>query len=181
MRLKIHLSIIAVCSQLLICAQSGVKFENNNMVGLLSGSTGTAGQLQTINGISYKTFSLGIGVGIDNYYFKTIPLFADLRKNIFNTRQTPFVYLDAGTNFPGKKDEVTTWQTTSYGPGFYYDFGLGYIWTLGKRFNINSSFGFSQKRYSSKEEYHYGGDVTVTPDSYDYRLQRFTLKFGLGF
>ncbi|MGZ3939842.1 MAG: hypothetical protein ACXVLT_14690, partial [Flavisolibacter sp.] len=104
-----------------------------------------------------------------------------LRKNIFDKAQTPFIYLDAGTNFPGEKDQVTTWQTTSYDAGSYYDFGIGYKWMLWKRLYVNSSFGFSQKKYRVNEEYHYGGDVLVQPERYDYRLQRFTLKFGLGF
>jgi hypothetical protein len=167
--------------QLIANAQSKFRFENNNEIGLLSGSSKNALQLQTINGIGYKTFSLGVGVGIDNYYFKTIPLFTDLRKNIFEKKETPFVYLDAGSNFPRKKEEATTWQLTTYHPGFYYDVGIGYKWTFGKQFHMNSSFGFSQKKYGSRQEYHFVGNPEIAPDRYDYRLQRFTMKFGLGF
>ena len=163
-------------------AQSKFRFENNNQIGLLSGSSKNALQLQTINSIGYKTFSFGIGVGIDNYYFKTIPVFADVRKNLFEKKQTPFVYVDAGSNFPWKKEEATTWQLTTYHSGFYYDVGIGYKWIIGKQFHINSSFGFSQKKYSNRQEYHYVGvDPEVPPDRYNYRLQRFTMKFGLGF
>ena len=64
-------------------AQEKVKFKftSINLVGLLYGQAGTAFQLQTVNGVSYKTFSGGIGIGMDDYYLKTIPLFFDIRKN----------------------------------------------------------------------------------------------------
>src|SRR5690348_17254089 len=119
MKLKLCFLVMALNLQLITIAQSKVKFETNNQIGLLSGSSGNALQLQTINGISYKTVSLGIGIGIDNYYFKTIPLFVDVRKNIFEKKQTPFLYVDAGTNFPEKKQETTAWELTTYHPGLY--------------------------------------------------------------
>jgi len=180
MNAKLYLSIIAISSSFLICAQSKLKFENNNMVGLLSGESGNSWQLQTINGISYKRYSLGLGVGIDHYYAETIPLFADLRASLYQKGQTPFVYLDLGTNFPTQKDEVTTWQTTTYDPGFYYDFGCGYKWTLKKHLYINASFGYSKKKYGMKDEYHSVG-TDVYPNLYEYQLQRFSMKMGLGF
>jgi len=126
MKLKIFFLAVTLSLQLMIIAQSKFKFENNNLVGLLSGNSKNALQLQTINGIRYKTFFVGAGIGIDNYYFKTVPLFADVRKNIFEKKETPFVYVDAGTNFPWKKDESTAWQQTTYHPGSYYDIGVGY-------------------------------------------------------
>ena len=51
--------------------------------GLLDGAAGPSWQLQTINGIYYKTWFAGIGVGLDYYTMRTIPLFLDLRKEYF--------------------------------------------------------------------------------------------------
>ena len=184
MKLKIFFLITAISLQLAAGAQSKFRFGNSTQIGLLSGSFKVADQLQTINGISYKTFFVGAGVGIDNYYFKTIPLFADVRKNIFEKKQTPFVYVDAGTNFPWKKGEATTWQNTTYRAGLYYDFGIGYKWTIVKQICINASFGFSEKRYTSREEYHYypsADPVRPPTDRYNYTLQRFSMKLGLSF
>lgn len=182
MKLKIFFLIAGISLQLAADAQSKFRFGNSTQIGLLSGSSKSAIQLQTINGISYKTFFVGAGIGIDNYYFKTTPLFADVRKNIFEKNQTPFVYLDAGTNFPARKSESTTWKSTSYQSGLYYDIGIGYKWSIIKRFCINASFGFSQKKYGSREEYQYTTAYpAVSPDRYNYRLQRYTMKFGLGF
>jgi hypothetical protein len=182
MKLKVFFLIVAIIFQLAAGAQSKFRFGNSTQIGLLSGNSKSAVQLQTINGISYKTFFAGAGIGIDNYYFKTIPLFAGVRKNIFEKNQTPFVYVDAGTNFPAKKSESTTWKSTSYQPGLYYDIGIGYKWLVVKRFYINASFGFSQKKYGSREEYQNTPvDSGVSPDRYSYRLQRYIMKFGLSF
>lgn len=181
MKLKIYFLVIVLGLHFISFAQTKLKFVNNNQIGLLSGS-GNALQLQTINGISYKTSFLGIGTGIDNYYFKTIPLFIDVRKNIFSKKQTPFFYADAGTNFPVKTRASTTGQLTTYQPGLYYDFGFGYKWLIAKQLFVNASFGFSEKRYHSHEEFHYiGVDPGVPPDGYHYYLQRFSMKLGLGF
>lgn len=181
MKLKIFFTIIVLSLQLAMNAQ--LKFESNNLVGLVSGSSKNALQVQTVNGLRYKTFFVGAGVGADNYYFKTIPLFADVRKNIFEKKETPFVYVDAGTNFPEKKNESTTWQQSTYHSGLYYDVGIGYKWMIAKQFFVNASFGYSQKEYSSQEKYFYTTiiDPPIPPDRYDYKLQRFTMKLGFGF
>ena len=84
--------IVAMLSSLTMIAQTKIKFTTINQVGFLSGASGNALQLQSINGVKYKTYSLALGAGIDNYYLKSIPVFVDLRKNIFDRKQTPFLY-----------------------------------------------------------------------------------------
>jgi hypothetical protein len=74
------------------------------------------------------------------------------------------------------------WQQTTYQAGLYYDVGIGYKWIIVKQFCINASFGYSQKKYGSREKYFYTTiDPPVSPDRYDYRLQRFIMKLGFGF
>jgi hypothetical protein len=182
MKLKLYVLCLAMGLQLVIHAQSKLSFENHNQLGLLSGASATSWQLQTVNGVNYNTFFLGAGIGIDKYYFKTVPLFAEGRKYIFNKKETPFLYVDAGTNFPSEKEESLTWKITTYQPGFYYDAGIGYQWMIVKRFHVDASFGYSQKKYSSKVHYPVpAGTETLAPESFQYRLQRFTMKLGLGF
>src|SRR5215217_526732 len=83
-----------------------IKFGSINSVGWLKGDSRNMVQAQSINGIRYKSFFCGIGVGLDNYYYKTIPVFADIRKNILSRKSTPFVYADLGISFP--KDRIKT-------------------------------------------------------------------------
>jgi hypothetical protein len=182
MNLKIYLVLIILGQQLAVNAQSKVRFENHNAVGLLAGTSSIAMQLQTVNGVNYKTFFLGAGIATDGYYSKSMPLFAEVRKYVSGKKSTPFVYFDAGSNISSEKDETSTWMTTTYHDGFYYDAGIGYQWKIVKRFHVDASFGFSQKKYGYEQQY-FGGIVgpEVPPQTYEYRLQRFTLKFGVGF
>jgi hypothetical protein len=183
MNLKIYLVVMVLGQQLAVNAQSKVRFENHNAVGLLSGTSSIAMQLQTVNGVNYKTFFLGAGIATDGYYSKSMPVFAEVRKYISgNKKNTPFVYLDAGSNISSEKDEKTTWSTTTYHSGLYYDLGIGYQWKTVKRFHVDASFGFSQKKYGYEQQF-WGGIVGTesAPQTYEYRLQRFTMKLGLGF
>src|SRR6187401_3151693 len=69
-----------------------IHFQSILQTGLLLGESETAFEMQSINGIKWKTFSGGIGVGIDNYVFRTIPVFLDLRAAILKKQNTPFVF-----------------------------------------------------------------------------------------
>ncbi|HVY74956.1 MAG TPA: hypothetical protein VG890_09015, partial [Puia sp.] len=70
------------------------QFHSINQVGLLEGESGSSWQLQTVNGMSYKSWFAGIGVGLDYYRLRGIPLFLDLRKTFGHSRNKPFVYAD---------------------------------------------------------------------------------------
>ena len=50
-----------------------VSFQSINQLGFLTGETGNAFQIQTINGIKISRFFTGIGVGIDEYHTRSIP------------------------------------------------------------------------------------------------------------
>jgi hypothetical protein len=157
------------------------KFQSIMQVGLLEGETGSAFQLQTINGFKFKNFSAGVGVGLDYYSIRSIPLFLDLRKNILNKDQTPFVYVDAGIHFPwtGKQFD---WATETDG-GLFYDLGIGY--RLPVKYNaFLLSAGYSLKAYSAEERYSYWCGINPCPEivnQYEYKLRRFSVKFGFSF
>src|SRR3954451_20111827 len=48
--------------------------------GLLVGKSGRDFQVQAIPGIQYKSWFAGAGSGLDYYYWRTVPLFFDVRK-----------------------------------------------------------------------------------------------------
>jgi hypothetical protein len=96
-------------------------------VGLLKGDAGGKLQLQTIQGVRYGKWFAGLGIGLDNYYRRSIPVFLDLRREILNRKNTPFVYGDAGINIPwNKKEQPTEYSTSTFRNGFYSDVGVGY-------------------------------------------------------
>ena len=161
-------------------------FTSLNQLGIAWGATGDALQLQSINGVSYKTYSAGIGIGFDYYWERTVPLFIDLRKNIFSKKQTPFVYADMGVSIPWvKSNKENTWFKSDYEEGSYYDIGVGYRIPVNKKMFANLSFGFSQKKLQEKRI----NDVTIlvfpyegnNTEDYDYTFRRFSLKAGLSF
>lgn len=168
-----------------------IRFHSINNVGMVIGKTDKNLQLQTINGIKYKTYSAGIGIGLDNYYFKTVPLFVDLRKDLLNKKMTPFAYVDLGASIPGDRAKVDTWTTSYYNSGFFYDMGLGYSFPVKGRFAVNISAGYSQKVLNEDREnsgwmwrdYIAGGGISAYKDTtyYSYTLRRISLKVGFSF
>src|SRR5688500_14661728 len=98
-----------------------IQFQAIIQGGMLAGSSGYAGQLQTIQGVRYKTWSAGIGAGIDYYYERSVPLFLQLRKNIFMKPHTPFVYADLGGHSPWLKDGLAKsgWMVQKSKGGLY--------------------------------------------------------------
>src|SRR5919206_1805397 len=104
-----------------------LSFHSINAIGLHEGETGTSFQLQTVNGVQLHQWFAGIGAGLDYYTYRTVPLFLDVRRNLWNKRITPFVYADGGMNFPWiPKDVENSWYNSNFKGGLYYDIGIGY-------------------------------------------------------
>jgi hypothetical protein len=161
-------------------------FSSINQLGILGGSWGVGPLLQSVNGIRYKTWFTGIGVGIDVYKRGTIPVFLDVRKNIFNAPATPFIYADAGIHLPDKRIVAESqWSESEYSNGFYSDVGIGYI--IGKNRKSGgflASVGYSYKNIT--RVLLYKGPCGVAGCNWgvnDYRsyLHRISLKVGWQF
>lgn len=165
----------------------GCSFSSVNQVGLTEGSAGASFQVQSINGFRYKTWFAGVGLGLDHYRYRTIPLFFDVRKDLFkNKLNTPFVYGDIGINMPWvdeDKQQETWWGTNKYKNGLYYDAGVGYKLNVGKNRGLLFSAGFSLKKF---QEVRYYEVVCVTApcpqlegERFNFSLKRISLKAGL--
>jgi hypothetical protein len=167
--------------------EKGVHFRSVNQVGILAGSSDANLQLQSINGIKYKTGFVGLGVGLDYYYARSIPVFIDLRKDIFTKPITPFIYVDGGYHFPwsSEKDEkVAFWGDEKTKGGLYYDIGIGYELSLMKNKNLLFSAGYSHKSFSENiKESIVCLALGCTPNigHYGYQLRRIALKVGFSF
>src|SRR5689334_8657847 len=75
------------------------RFSSQNYAGILEGESGTSLQVQTINGLRYKTWFAGVGTGLDYYYQRTIPLFLSVSKFLSSTKVPLYFNGDAGINF----------------------------------------------------------------------------------
>ena len=128
-------------------------FQSLLQAGFLEGATGPSWNLQTINGVYYKSWYSGIGLGIDYYNMRTVPLFIDLRKELFQKPRTPFLYADGGIQFEWfKKKEKQAWGSGDYQKGRYYDIGAGYKFGFGKRDALLISAGYSLKKIEEERD-----------------------------
>jgi hypothetical protein len=158
-------------------------FQSVLNVGLLEGQTGSAFQLQAINGAHYKSWFAGIGLGLDYYRFRTIPLFLDIRKEFGNGSNRVFIYADAGVSFSWVTDQQKLgYPEDHFSNGFYNDLGLGYKAMVGKRNAVLISLGYSYKKLTETyPAYGYGYDYPPGPpttDQINYSLNRLSIKMG---
>ncbi len=126
-----------------------IKYGTINQVGLLSGSQGESGTLETINGITINKWFTGVGAGLDYYGERDIPLFIDVRRDITNNKNTPFIYADAGASFAWLNDQQKRQRSRpATSPGLFYDLGAG--WKLGGRnkraFIVSAGYSFKQAK-----------------------------------
>ncbi|MDQ3683553.1 MAG: hypothetical protein M3352_10865 [Bacteroidota bacterium] len=164
-----------------------ISFRSINQVGILAGSSDAALQLQTINGIKNKTLFMGLGLGLDNYYVRSVPVFLDVRKDIFNKRITPFIYADGGYHFPwsSKKDEDVAWWGEKRKGGLYYELGIGYKTPVFKKMQLLFSAGYSYKHLSETVNSMPWLSIWLPPreayEKYEYSFRRIAIKAGLSF
>ena len=160
------------------------RFRSINQIGLLEGQAGSAFQLQTVNGMQYKSWFAGIGVGIDYYQFRGIPLFLDLRKSFGSVNRSFFIYADAGTHFAWATTNQHLLYQSDFSNGLYTDFGIGYQIRLGNNTAVLLSAGYSYKQGSEKTQHNicpFAGPCYDDPQRYDYDLNRLLLKAGISF
>ncbi|HMC85017.1 MAG TPA: hypothetical protein VKI61_05805 [Chitinophagaceae bacterium] len=163
-------------------AVSKWKFHSVNQVGLLQGESKSAFHLQSVNGLEKKNWFAGIGVGIDYYRYKSIPLFAEGIKYFGKTRNQFFIYADAGVNFIWEKTNKSTFYSEKYSPGFYWGSGIGYKAGLKNGTGFLISAAYSYKRVNDQQTQEeicpFAGPCNIQTDNYRYNLNRLLLQIG---
>jgi hypothetical protein len=187
--MKIFFLIVLVFISISLAAQKKVFFSSENYIGLLEGERGSQFQLETINGIKYRTWFAGVGIGIDWYYKRSIPVFLSINKGVFKTQNRSFfITADGGVNFPWEKsDYANEWGYTvkKMIPGIYCEGGLGY--RIGMRKTNDAlliQLGYSYKYMEEKIKNNYTGFIPppeYPDDHFNYHLKRLSLKLGWNF
>ena len=188
MRRIILCTIMLLAIQIAINAQQKFSFRSSNYVGLLEGETGSAFQLQTINGFQHRGWFGGIGTGLDYYRYRSIPLFFSLNKKIGNQSSGFFISMDEGLNFAWYNREKR-WDndfiSSKFSPSLYWSPGIGY--SLGLRNNKDAiliSIGYSYKHLKEKVErpvFCINPPCEPVIERYDYRLNRLLMRVGWQF
>lgn len=185
MKRKMMFTIISVLSLSAGFTQNKIKFHTINNVGIAAGKSGGFGILQTINGLGYKKWFAGGGLGIDYYKYKSIPLFLDLRTSIATTNL--FVFGDIGYNFssqnkPGK--EIHYYSTYHFTGGLYHELGLGYKIPLARKNYLLFSSGYSYKEVNNTigvVNQCLVAPCSVDYSKYKYGYGRIAVKAGVSF
>ncbi len=184
MRKIVHVMILFGCLQA-SAQKTGFQFGTSVQAGLLEGETGGAFQLQTVNGYQYKTWSAGLGVGLDYYHTRSIPLFLSFRKAFGTGAKTPFLYANGGYHFMWLRQKDKYWGETDADGGLYYDAGIGYQLPVLKNSSLFFTAGFSQKNFTRRESD--GPVIAIGPApppqtrKFEYNLRRLSIQTGLRF
>lgn len=165
-----------------------LRFESYNALGVVTSSQSTHGLVQTVNGVSLGRVYAGLGLGIDFYRVRSVPLFIDLKYRWGKGRNQWFVYGDGGYNFPwDDESDVSTGGGVDphFDGGFYGDLGLGYQRLIGKRSALFFTAGYSEK-YLSESYIFYPvcpgpGNCPPRTEFSDYRFRRYGFKVGWKF
>lgn len=172
--------------------KQSIKFNSINSIGLLSGEIQNKFTLQTINGLQYKSWFAGLGASLDNYGYRSIPAFIDIRKTFGHKEWLPFVYVDGGINFslyssdlPRKLNNKDAYKLKNT---FYGEAGFGVNRKLNRKIQFNFSIGYSYKHLGYLQ-YDVGGYGIIlnnqmsppTITQYDFYYRRIAIKTGLQF
>lgn len=168
-----------------VTAQKKAEFSSAFKAGLLNGEADKAGaELQMISGIAYNTWFSGIGSSIDYYSgFKSIPVFIEVKKDLRQKKNTPFVSADLGYNWAlvNKDYKLNYGLKYRFQGGLYYEVNAGYKFVLNNSLSIALSAGYSCKNFKEKDTSDYGVgplDQPLPPriDLYDYKFRRMSIQ-----
>lgn len=160
------------------------QFRSINAVGFAIGQSPSQLILQTVNGLAHNDWFAGVGVGLDEYEIKSLPLFADFRWN-FGEQKKGFIYGDIGYNFfleDKSKDNLFAGTVSTYKGGVYSDIGVGLRAKFVKKVNMVFTLGHSYKTIKNTQVRTICG---IVPPCYDetsvftHTYRRINLKVGL--
>jgi hypothetical protein len=168
-------------------------FRSEDYLGFSSGEWGTGGLIQTVNGFYKGPWFLGLGTGLDNYRFLSVPLFLSLTRDLtaLGKRSGIFVTLDAGTNLPWYTRKHTMYDgftSSTFYPGPYWSARLGYKWKPSARTGkaLLFSAGYTMKKLREDETdgqppCPYGGPCNAQAYVYEYVNRTLFLMIGFQF
>ena len=166
------------------------KFHSINNISLINGNNATTAGLQSINGFQKGNLFAGVGIGLDYYLYRTVPLFADFKYEFGKTKNKFFAYADGGVNFDWVEENyndgpIFIWDgsrnTSEFHNGAYTDIGLGYMVGTKKGGGLVLSLGHSYKSFEKTISYQDWRTQETITDVYNYNLNRIVLKVGWKF
>jgi hypothetical protein len=181
--LTIFLLQLAASAQDSARADNKIRFRSFNSTGLIAGATDEEFLVQSVNGFRKDRLFAGVGVGIDYYHQRSVPVFLELRRFFSREPSSAFLYAGGGWNVVWKEDRGDEGSfTSSYGNGLYFDLGVGYTFSVSGREAFVLSAGYSGKNYSARiqtPQFCPGGNCPPRVEDSEYKLSRIVLKAGI--
>jgi hypothetical protein len=155
------------------------RFAAITTAGLQVGASVPAFQVQASAGLQQNGWFAGLGTGIDYYYLRSVPLFAEVRK-LFQKPMPFFLYAAAGINKPWIKEETPQFNayTSGYKSGGYFEAGCGWYVSVLQHHALLLSAGYSIKTIHENRIANWDPH-SVTKNTYD--LRRVSIKAGFWF
>lgn len=185
------LIIVSLSLSSALFAQKKAQFSSAFKAGLLNGEADKAGaELQFVGGFAYKSWFSGLGTGIDYYSgFKSIPVFIEIKKDIRQKKNTPFINADIGYNWPliNKNYKSNNGFKYKFQGGLYYEVSAGYKFILSNTLSMALSAGYSYKNFKEKDSTTYYSvgpfDQPLPPEVnlYNYKFRRISIKVAFWF
>lgn len=170
----------------IFCQNYKIKFHSLNSVGIIFGKSKESISIESVNGIKYKNWFTGIGLGVDYYQNKSYPLFIDARKYFWN-KEKVFAFADIGYNISANNSpgtDINYFTSYKLDGGIYSAIGLGLRMKISKGYSLLISTGYSYKQMQGKYTVINPCLTGVCPKDYYtfiYGYGRILLKAGIGF
>jgi len=121
-------------------------FHSFNSVQVLMGNSNNSFSVHSVNGVQWKRTFAGVGVGVDDYYHRSVPLFLELRQDINRGEKKLQAFVNGGLHIPlGNTNRIDHWKTGDFKPGRLMAAGLDYFIPL-KKDAVVLGLAFSQKK-----------------------------------
>lgn len=193
---KIYVFVICIFSLCTVNAQQtktkGV-FVVSSQAALLNGDSHVNGQLLLTAGYEQNGWMIGAGSGFDYYKYRTVPVFADVKKYFGKGNRQLFIYANAGSDLAWPTDNQKTnravwwgWgepQASVFKNGVYTDLGFGYTLFNNKRSGFFTAIGYSTKTLTEvyDEPIWNGTNSVITKRTLKYTMNRSLLRIGYRF
>ncbi|MFT3843947.1 MAG: hypothetical protein QM725_02755 [Lacibacter sp.] len=162
----------------------------NAQLALLNGDDETDGQITLTPGYGFKNWVIGAGTGFDYYKYRTVPVFADVKRYFGTGSRKMFVYGNIGLDVPWPTSEQKMYRNSWWGAsesrfknGVYTDVGFGYTLFSNKNRGFFAAAGYSTKMLTEiYQEGIWNGTTTIqTTRSLEYTMNRFLFRVGYKF
>lgn len=161
---------------------------------LLNGDNHVNGQVLLSAGYEFKGWFIGAGSGFDYYKYRTVPVFADVKKYFGKGSRQVFIYANAGSDIAWPTENQKNlrngggWWGWSPSPsvfknGIYTDLGFGYTLFNSKHRGFFTALGYSTKTITEiYDESVWNGTTSVmTKRTLDYTMNRILFRIGYKF